>query len=311
MLKKIIIIFLVLIFGLFIFTQINKKEKTESLKLKVITSIYPIEFLTREIAQGKIEVINIIPANTEAHSYEPTSQDIIKISESSLLLANGLGMEPWLSKIEKNTNTKIVILGGDLAYLEKTEDGHNHGHSHEGEHEEMDPHIWLSPTLAIKMAEKINNALAEIDTENKDFYQENFLNLKNKLEQLDTDYKNGLSFCEKNKIVTAHAAFGYMAKEYGFKQIPIKGLTPEEEPTLKKITELSKTIKDNNLSYVFLETLSNPQIAQMLAKENNTGTLTLNPLEGLTKEDISLGKNYFTEMQNNLKNITIALECKT
>lgn len=310
MIKKIIIVVFILIIGIFVFAQTNNKDSKKNLpKIKVITSIYPIEFFTKEIADGKIEVINIIPAGTEAHSYELTPQDIIKIQESSLLIVNGLGMEPWLSKIQTNTNTKTLILGDDLAYLEHTEDGHDHGHSHTHE-EELDPHVWLSPTLSIQMAEKIKNALSEIDSENTNFYQENFEKLKNNLTNLDIEYKNKLSSCEKDTIVTAHAAFGYLAHEYNFKQLPIKGLNAEEEPTLKKITELSKTIKDKNLSYVFLETLSNPKIAEMLAKENNIGTLTLNPLEGLRPEEIKMGKNYFTEMQNNLKNITIALECK-
>ncbi len=311
MMKKIIIFVFILIVGIFVFTQINKKEVANNTpKIKIVTSIYPVEFFTKEIAGEKIEITNIIPAGTEAHSYELTPQDIIKIQESSLLIANGLGMEPWLSKIETNTNTRILVLGNDLAYLEGVDDGHDHGNSNSHE-EELDPHVWLSPTLSIKMTEKIKNTLTEIDPENTNFYQENFEKLKNNLTNLDTEYKNNLAICEKDTIVTAHAAFGYLAHEYNFKQLPIKGLTAEEEPTLKKITELSKTIKDKNLSYVFLETLSNPKIAEMLAKENNIGTLTLNPLEGLRPEEIKMGKNYFTEMQNNLKNITIALECKT
>lgn len=127
---------------------------------------------------------------------------------------------------------------------------------------------------------------------------------------LDKDYRSGLSKCNKKDIITSHAAFGYLAKEYGFNQLAIAGLSPDEEPTLQTLKNISDFAKKNNVQYIFFESLVSPKLSETIANEVGAKTLVLNPLEGLSIQDIAEGKNYFTEMRSNLNQLKIALQCQ-
>ncbi|EKE22133.1 MAG: Periplasmic solute binding protein [uncultured bacterium] len=271
-------------------------------KISVTTSFYPIYFLTSQIGGDLIDVANLTPAGTEPHDYEPTAQDIIKIKKSRLLFLNGGGLEVWSDDIKKGigiSTPKIINLGDELINQQ----------SKENSQDKKDPHIWLSPILAIKMAEKITASLVEVDSVNKDYYQSNFDILKTELINLDSDYKKGLANCLKNDIVTAHAAFGYLTQTYGINQISIAGLSPEEEPSIQQLAEVAKIAKENEIKYIFFESLTNPKLSQTIAREVGAQTLVLNPIEGLSENDLKQGKNYLTEMEKNLENLKIALEC--
>ena len=99
-------------------------------------------------------------------------------------------------------------------------------------------------------------------------------------------------------------------REYGLNQVSISGLSPDEEPSPQQLAAIADFAKENNVEYIFFESLVSPKLAETIASEIGAETLVLNPLEGLSDEEINSGKNYFTEMQNNLANLKIALECR-
>lgn len=303
--KKISIIIamaLMLFVGVFVSVKNRNAPATMDDKISVVTSFYPIYFLTAQIGGDLVNVYNLTPAGIEPHDYELTSQDIVKVKKSKMLVLNGGGLEVWsndLKKIVGINNPKVVLLSDGLINQEMIENGEN----------KKDPHIWLSPSLAVKMSEKIVANLIEIDSGNKEYYQSNFNVLKTELINLDVSYKKELANCGKRSIITAHNAFGYLAKDYGISQISIAGISPEEEPSIQKLAQVAKIAKENEIKYIFFESLSNPKLSQTIAREVGAETLVLNPLESLSKEDIERGKNYFTEMKENLNNLKKALEC--
>jgi len=264
-------------------------------QIKVSASFYPLAFFAKEIGGDKINVTTITPAGAEPHEYEPTAQDIARISQSQLLILNGSGVEPWAKSLDTSATTIAVSEG--LA----TET--------EGE-ETPDPHVWLSPLLAKEMAERIAAALISIDPSNGEYYQLTLTALKLKLDILDAQFTQTLNSCAQKNIITSHAAFGYMAEAYGFIQVPIAGLSPEQEPSAQQLAQVTKFIKDNNVKYVFFESLVSPKLSDTLAKETGAQTLELNPIEGLTNDEIADGQNYITKMETNLANLKTALECK-
>lgn len=271
-------------------------------KITVASSFYPLYFFASQIGGEKADVINITPAGAEPHDYEPTARDIAEIEKSDLLILNGGGLEAWGESIKRNINserTRLVIAGEGLKTEEMTEEEKNI----------IDPHIWLSPLLAEKMAEKIFQGFKETDPANAAYYQTNADILKSKLRALDEKYKSGLALCAQNKIITTHAAFGYLANAYHLEQVAITGISPDAEPSPRKLGELADFIKKNNIKYIFFETLASPRLSQTLSVETGAATLELNPLEGLSDEEISRGKNYFSEMENNLANLQLALQC--
>jgi zinc transport system substrate-binding protein len=174
----------------------------------------------------------------------------------------------------------------------------------------IDPHIWLSPPLVKQITDKITQALIQIDPANSNYYQTNANSLKAKLDNLDVEYKQGLSNCAEKNIITSHAAFGYLATTYGLNQVSIAGLSPDAEPSPQQLADITKFAKANNVKFIFFESLVSPKLSDTIANEIGAKTLVLNPIEGLTNDEISQGKNYFTEMQNNLSNLKIALQCK-
>jgi len=115
--------------------------------------------------------------------------------------------------------------------------------------------------------------------------------------------------CQLKDIVTSHAAFGYLAAAYGLNQIAIAGLSPDAEPSPEQLADIVKQARTDKIKYIFFESLVSPKLAQTIATEINAQTLVFNPLEGLTKDEIAQGQDYFTEMRNNLTNLRTALQC--
>jgi len=291
------------IFGVGIFKNINNNQNGNSSTVQVATSFYPLYFFTQQIGGDKANVINITPAGAEPHDYEPTPKDIAQIETSKMLVLNGGGLEAWGSDIQQNLNGKntVVITAGEGLTNQKVE---------EDGQAIVDPHIWQSPPLAKEMVDKITDGFIQIDPNNKDYYLQNAEALKAKLDDLDKQYKDGLASCQEKNIITSHAAFGYLATAYGLNQVPISGLSPDAEPSPQQLADVVKFAKANNVKYIFFESLVSPKLSDTIASEVGAKTLILNPIEGLTDQEISQGKNYFTEMQSNLNNLQIALQCK-
>jgi zinc transport system substrate-binding protein len=160
------------------------------------------------------------------------------------------------------------------------------------------------------MVDKITQGFIQIDPDNKNYFQTNADTLKTKLDNLNNEYKQGLANCTEKNIITSHAAFGYLATTYGLNQVPISGLSPDAEPSPQQLVNIVKFAKANNVKYIFFESLVSPKLANTIATEVGAKTLVLNPIEGLSDEQLARGDNYFQEMQNNLSNLKIALQCK-
>ena len=279
------------------------KPSAQSNKLQISASFYPLYYFTQQIGGDKVNVSNITPAGAEPHDYEPTAQDIANIEKSKLLVLDGTGLEAWGNSIKQNLNPKdtaVLTVGDGIINQKVMEDGQ----------EVTDPHIWQSPPLVKKIVDKITKALIQIDPANSSYYQTNADTLKAKLDDLDNQYKQGLANCAEKNIITSHAAFGYLATTYGLNQVSIAGLSPDAEPSPQQLADIVKFAKANNVKYIFFESLVSPKLSDTIATEVGAKTLVLNPIEGLTPDEIAQGNNYFTEMQKNLTNLRLALQCK-
>jgi len=284
---------------------LNKYQKptVQPSKLQVTASFYPLWFFAQQIGGEKASVINITPAGAEPHDYEPTAQDIAQIEKSKLLIVNGGGLEAWGENIKQNLhakNTYVATVGEGLTNQQVSEGGK----------QMTDPHVWLSPPLAKEIVDKIAQDFVRIDSTNQKYYQSNADTLKTELTNLDKKYRRGLSNCSEKNIITSHAAFGYLAAAYGLTQVSIAGLSPDAEPSPQQLAGIVRFAKAHQVKYIFFESLVSPKLSDTIANEVGAKTLVLNPIEGLSSEEISQGKNYFTEMQNNLANLKLALQCK-
>ncbi|MDB5224597.1 MAG: hypothetical protein JWO43_219 [Candidatus Adlerbacteria bacterium] len=294
-------VIVIAVLGFLLLDHTNTPVSTQ--KISVATSFYPLYFFASQIGGDKADVLNITPAGGEPHDYEPTAQDIARIENSKILILNGGGLEAWGDKIKQNikpNQTLLVTAGEGITTQEVVEDGKMI----------TDPHTWLSPPLVEQIVDKIEKAYEQVDPANTAYYQSNTAVLKSKLNDLDAAYMQGLASCKSKDIITSHAAFGYLATTYHLNQVPISGLSPDAEPSAQQLVQVAKFAKDNHIKYIFFESLVSPKLSQTIATEVGAQTLILNPIEGLTPEDIAAGKTYFTEMANNLVNLRIALLCQ-
>jgi zinc transport system substrate-binding protein len=317
--KKIILIILVLIIaaaGVFFLSQNQTKQASQANGNQVAASFYPLYFFASEIGKEKASVFSVTPNGIEPHDYDPKPQDIIKIQQSKMLLVNGAGFEPWLAKIEPELKSKNVLIvdttnGLELQHGEEHEEHAGEETATEAAHEEepLDPHVWLSPVLAKEQVTRITNGYVQVDPQNKAFYEANANALQARLDGLHAKYQAGLQNCQTRDFVTSHAAFSYLANTYNLNQMPISGISPDEEPSTAQLAEISDYVQEHNIGYIFFETLVSPALAQTIANETGAQTLVLDPIEGIPDDEMKQGKNYFTVMEANLSNLQTALGC--
>jgi len=305
-LKKIVIILTLIALvalGIVLFLR-RPAEQVDSGKTSVVTSFYPLYFFATEIGGDAVTVTNLTPAGAEPHEYELTPQDTARVESSDLLVLNGGGLEPWAESIQKNidaSRTLTVVAGQGLATQSFIENGETI----------TDPHLWLSPKLAQQMAEEIAVGLSQVDPSNASYYEGRLSDLKAKLVALDTDFSAGLATCKTRDIITSHSAFGYLAAAYDLEQVSITGVSTEGEPSAQDLADLAEFAQQNQIKYIFFESLVSPELAETLATEVGAQTLVLDPIEGLSDDAIEQGQDYFTQMRQNLTNLQIALECRT
>jgi zinc transport system substrate-binding protein len=298
-------------------------------KLQIMTTFYPMYEFTKNIAGDNADVKLLIPSNQEPHDWEPTPKDIANVQEADLFIFNSIYMESFVDTIKStvdNKETVFVEASSGITLKEGITDEHDHegeevdhdheseeaGHDHESEeaeHEhshEKDPHVWLSPALAIKEVETITASLIEADPDNKETYQQNSEAYIAKLSALDQDYQDALSKVGKKEMITQHAAFGYLASGYGLTQVPIAGLSPEQEPNAQRLAELKDFAKEHDISVIYFEETASKKVADTLASEIGAKTEVLSTLEVLSKEDEENGLDYIKVMERNLEKIVQA-----
>ena len=264
--------------------------------MNVTVSFYPLAFISQKVGGKLVKVTQITPGGVEPHDYEPTPQDLAVISDSKIFIMSGYGIDAWADNVFANLNDTIAVKATSKIEMANTPN--------------PDPHVWLNPINFSSEVEVIRDAFIQADPMNAAKYKLNAAGLMNDLKALDREFREGLKECKLKQIITSHDAFHYMSAQYGFESFPIAGISPEEEPSPKSLANLSDLAKKNNIKYIFFETLVSPKLADTISEEVGAKSLVLNPIEGLTKEDSKMGKDYLVLMQENLKNLRTAMQCK-
>jgi len=189
----------------------------------------------------------------------------------------------------------------DHEHTTDTEEGHSH------EHGGLDPHVWLSPVLAIQEVRNIEAGLVQAAPEHAEQFKQNADAYITKLETLDQEYKAAVTDSKRKDFITQHAAFGYLAQQYGLQQVPIAGLSPEQEPSAAQMASVIDFAKEHQVKTIFFETLVSSKVSETIASEVGAKTAVLNPIEGLTEEEIAAGLDYIGVMEQNLEALKLAL----
>lgn len=282
-------------------------------KVKVVASIFPVYDFVKKIGGDQVAVEMLVPAGTEPHTWEPSSRDMLMLEEADLFVYNGAGMEVWAEDITDSVQNKdlVIVEASFQVPLRKNDhDGELHHHDEEEEehhhHGEFDPHVWLSPENAKIEMQTIMEALKKADPEHADIYEKNFQSAASECDKLDEEYRTALSPYAGKHIVVAHEAYGYLCDAYGLEQIGIEGVSADQEPDAARMREIIDMAKEYGIKCIFFEELVDPKVAKTIAEESGCQTAALSPLDGLTKEDIDSGREYFSVMRDNLNAILLA-----
>ena len=269
-------------------------------KIKVVVSFNAMREFVEAVGKDKVTIQTIIPDGTEPHDYDPRAKDLESLSSAKIFVYNGFGMEAWVTKSLQAVNNKSLITvdaSNGCTAITNTDpqlikdDGQD------------DPHIWVSLKGAEKEAANIKDALIKADPSNKTYYETNYTNFFDQLEQLFTDYNSKFSALKNKSFVTGHAAFAYLCRDFGLKQNSVEDVFADGEPSAQKLTELVNYCKDNKIKTIFVEDLVSPKVSETLASEVGAKTVKIYTIE--SKED---NKDYLQSMQYNLQVIYDSLK---
>ena len=274
----------------------------DATKLKVVAGFYPLAEAATEVGGDLVTVQNLTPPGVEPHDLELTPQEIADIQEADIVLYLGEGFAPAVEQaVGDAKGVAIDLLQGMPLHPGVPEPGESGPVT--------DPHVWLDPVLYRQVVARVEDALAQASPVGASTFHSNAASFDTELSGLDSGYRAGLTGCARKVIVTSHAAFGYLAARYGLTQEPIAGLSPDVEPSAQRLSELADLASRDGVTTIFTEELVSPKIAETLAHEVGVTTAVLNPLEGLTKQEVSAGQDYTSVMRANLKVLQKALGC--
>lgn len=261
----------------------------------VYASFFPVQDLTQRIVGDKMEVRSIIQGNQEPHDFELQTSDMAKISQADLIVYNGAGMEAFIGDLKDSTkdDDKFLDLSQGLTLLEGKD-------ALDGDHSSVNPHTWLSVRNAQVELKSILDKVSALDPANRDYYQKNYETALAEFKALDEKFERELSKVPEDRryFVVSHAAFNYLAHDYGLKQVAVTGISPEDEPSANELTTIADFVKQHGITTIFFEGTATPKVAETLAKNTGAKTSTLYTMESLTSEEQELG--YLQLMQRNL-----------
>lgn len=319
----ILLINIVMIIGTMGFTGCSSNKENDG-KLNVVTTIFASYDFTRQIVKENGNVTMLLPPGAETHSYEPTPQDIIKISESDVFIYIGGENDQWVDEILDTIDTeniKIIKLMDLVETVEEeivegmeAEEDHEEGEATNDAHEhdeetEWDEHVWTSPKNAITISKALAKEFEEIDKDNAKVYEENLDSYVSTLTQLDSEFEEVINNSKRDVMIFGDRfPIRYFVEEYGLKYYAaFPGCSSETEASASTVAFLIDKVKQENIPVVFKIELSTGNIANTISEATGAKVLTFYACHNLSKEDFDNGKTYVDFMRDNLKNLKEAL----
>lgn len=273
-------------------------EKPSSGKISIIATLFPQYDFARQIAGEYAEVTLLLPPGAESHSFEPSPNDMIRISQSRLFLYTGDAMEPWVPKMLAGFEDP-GFLAADLSQGISLEPEEAHGdHT---EHAGFDPHIWTSPVKAKEMVKNITDALCQIDPQHKSEYEKNSSAYMEQLDQLDAKFRDIAQNGKRRDFVFgSRFACRYFAEEYGLQPLsPYDSCSAETEPSAQAMAHIIDYIQSAGIPVIYYQELTDEKTARSIAEATGADLLLFHSCHNVSKEDFQNGVTYLSLMEQN------------
>lgn len=281
---------------------------TASAAVKIGT-LHPIlADLTRQVGGANVEIIEILRPGSDIHHFEPSAKDIAAMRGSVLILAMGKNLETYLDKLRDSVGTsiKVIEVGRPIPSLKMDASQEIFVCCPQHAHNSIDPHWWHSAENMKRAARIVSDELSTADPANADAYKAGAKAAVTRFDELKRWAQQQISVIPRadRKLVTAHAAFGYFCKEFGFKSLPVLGIGRSDDISSQYIAQTIQAIRDNKIKAVFPEDQANPKVLSEIVR--STGVKTGSPLvaDGTSKN----AHTFETMLSHNVQTIVEALK---
>lgn len=290
--------------------------------ISVVTTIFPEYDWAKQISEGSsadIDLALLLDNGVDLHSYQPTADDVIKITTCDLFIYVGGESDEWVDDaLENAVNKDMIVLDlidilGEKAKAEEVVEGMEEEED-EDEHEEAeaDEHVWLSLRNASLFCEEIAEAFKQLDPDNAATYDSNLASYKEQLAALDEEYKQVAENAEyKTLLFGDRFPFRYLVDDYGLDYYAaFPGCSAETEASFETVMKLSQKVDELSLPVVMKTENSDGKIADTIVdntKDKNQKTMALNSMQSITSEDAKKGVTYLGIMEENLETLKSAL----
>jgi len=273
-------------------------------KIKVATSFSVLDDMVKQIGGDRVDVTSFVGPNGDAHVYEPTPGDARKLADSAVLVVNGLGLEGWMSRLQKSSGFKGKVVTATKGIKTRQMEEEEHGKTRKI----TDPHAWQSLANGRIYAQNVRDGLIAADPAGKETYEANATRFLADMDEVEKTVKDSIAKLPpaRRKIITTHDAFGYFGATYGMEFIAPEGVSTESEASAKDVAKIIRQIKAEKVPAVFLENVTDHRLLDQIARETGAkigGTLYSDALSDANGP----AATYLDMFRNNIQTLTAAL----
>lgn len=265
---------------------------------RVLAAAYPFAWAAEQVGGPDVRVDDLVRAGVEPHDVELSPRQVGAVEKAALVVYLS-GFQPAVDDAVQGTAPRAALdLSGVVHQQAYTSD--LTGDAQPG----PDPHVWLDPLRMASIVRAIEAALIRADPAHAPAYRSRSAATLARLEGLDQSFRTALRSCRQREIVTAHAAFGYLAARYGLRQVGVAGISPEAEPSPGRIARVASYARGHGVRTIFFGTGADPKLAATVAREIGAATAVLDPVEG-----VAAGEDYLSVMRRNAATLREGLHC--
>jgi zinc/manganese transport system substrate-binding protein len=272
--------------------------------IKVAASFSVLGDMVKQIGGDRVDVTTFVGPNGDAHVYEPTPGDAKTLAASAVLVVNGLGLEGWMSRLQKSSGFKGKVVTATTGIKTRQMEEEERGKTRKI----TDPHAWQSLANGRIYVANIRDGLIAADPTGRDTYEANAKKFLTDIDAVEQEVKDSIAKLPpaRRKIITTHDAFGYFGATYGMEFIAPEGVSTESEASAKDVAKIIRQIKAEKIPAVFLENVTDHRLLDQIAKESGAkvgGTLYSDALS----EPNGPAATYLDMFRNNIQALTAAL----
>ena len=322
--KKLISVLCVMVLAVSMLTGCGTDASKDNGKISIVTTIFPEYDWVREITKGNenVEITMLLDKGVDLHSFQPTADDIVKVSSCDMFIYVGGESDEWVEDALKGaTNKDMVVINlldvlGDSVKEEELVEGmegeEEEEESEEEEGPEYDEHVWLSLKNAEVLCQYISDELCKIDPDNKETYETNVKAYIAQLDTLDKEYEAAISNASvKTVLFGDRFPFRYLVDDYGLDYYAaFVGCSAESEASFETIKFLADKTDELGLNAILQIESADGKIAQTIKDTTKTKSqqiLTMDSMQSVTSKDVSAGATYLGIMQENLSVLSQAI----